>query len=257
MKLNRKFLDALAPRRAVKDAEKACASWLRVLGCLLLLCLMPASCGSRKHVRGTDDTTGAADPAVPSVQAESHSTDTGQPADTRRQEEECVTARMRLELSSGPKEASIGGTLRMKRDDVIQVSLVTFGILEVARIEMTSDYLMVIDRMGKRYVKAAYGDVALLKGANVDFRTIQAYFWNEQTPRHLAWERTGLVQLGERSLPTRHVITTGSGSKTAKATLTLSNLQADSDWEKRTSVPARYAQVPVDELLSRIMNLSL
>ena len=35
------------------------------------------------------------------------------------------------------------------------------------------------------------------------------------------------------------------------------NLNTDSEWEKRTQVPARYKEVSVDEAITRIMNLSM
>ncbi|MBO4550430.1 MAG: DUF4292 domain-containing protein, partial [Bacteroidaceae bacterium] len=96
-----------------------------------------------------------------------------------RQEETFATAKMSLALSSSDKSVSIGGSLRMKRNDVIQLSLVTFGILEVARIEMTPDYFMGIDKMGKQYVKAAWGDVSFFKSVGIDFYTLQSLFWDE------------------------------------------------------------------------------
>lgn len=219
---------------------------------VLMLCILLASCRSKKQVVDTtsvvpDNTT----IGVPPSQGNN------QPANANRQEGTCVTAKIRLDLSSGGKSTSVGGMLRMKRDNVIQLSIVTFGVLEVARIEMTPDYFMVIDKMGRQYVKASYDDVSFLRRADVDFQTLQTYFWDEQTSNYAGWERSDFVSLGERSLPTKHRITIPNGNKTIKAVLTLSNLKVDSNWEVRTQVPARYTQVPVDELLTRIMNLTL
>ena len=122
---------------------------------------------------------------------------------------------------------------------------------------MTPDYFMLIDKMGKQYVKAAYRDVSFLRNADVDFYTIQAYFWDEQTSNYSGWVRSDFVNVGGKSLPTKHNITISTGSKTVKANLSLSNMSIDSDWEKRTPVPSRYKEVSVDELLTRIMNLTL
>ena len=102
-----------------------------------------------------------------------------QTVNANRQDETFATAKMKLGISSSDKSLSIGGTLRMKRNDVIQLSLVTFGIIEVARIEMTPDYFMGIDKMGKQYVKAAWGDVSFFKSAGIDFYTLQALFWDD------------------------------------------------------------------------------
>ena len=96
-----------------------------------------------------------------------------------RQDETFATAKMNLALSSGDKSVSVGGTLRMKRNDVIQLSLVTLGIFEVARLEITPEYFMGIDKVNRQYVKAAYGNVSFFKNAGIDFYTLQALFWDE------------------------------------------------------------------------------
>ena len=69
--------------------------------------------------------------------------------------------------------------------------------------------------------------------------------------------RKDFVSVGGKSLPTKHSITIPTSKKTIKADLTLSNLTTDSEWEKRTQVSSRYKEVSVDELISRIMSLSL
>ena len=218
---------------------------------LLLLCGMIASCASKKHaVTSTTAQSGETTIAVTPSQ------DNTQPAKPQKKDEACITSRLRLDLSSGSKSASVGGTLRMKKDDVIQLSLVTFGILEVARIEMTPDYFMLINKMERQYVKAAYSDVPFLSRGNVDFRFIQAFFWNEQTPPIAAWERKDFVSLEGWNLPTKHLITISSGGKTGRANITLRDLRADEGWVTRTPIPANYTEVPVDKLMSRILNLS-
>ncbi len=219
---------------------------------MLMLCILLASCRSKKEVVST--TTTVSDNTTIGVPP---SQGNKQPADAKQQEETCVTAKVRLELASNGKSTSVGGMLRMKRNDVIQLSLVTFGVLEVARIEMTPDYFLLVDKMGRQYVKASYNDVSFLRDADVDFYTIQSYFWNEQTSNYSGWERSNFVTVGGRSLPTKHLITIPARNKTIKANLSLSNLNTDSNWEKRTQISSRYSKVSVDELWTRIMNLTL
>ena len=136
-------------------------------GVILLLCFLLASCGTRKQ---SVSTTTVASDGISSLQ------NIVETINANRQDETYVTAKVGLGLSAG---ISLGGTLRMKRNDVIQLSLVTFGIFEVARIEMTPDYFMGIDKMGKQYVKAAWGDVSFFRNAGIDFYTLQALFWDE------------------------------------------------------------------------------
>ena len=205
--------------------------------------LLLVACGTRKHATASGSTENGL----------VHQQAGNQPLDANQQKETSVTAKLRLDLSSGERSLSVGGMLRMKRNDVIQLSLVTFGILEVARIEMTPDYFMIVNKMERQYVKAAYSDVPFLKRSNIDFRTIQSYFWNEHTPSIPAWERSEFVSLDGWNLPTKHLITVPYKSGSAKAALTLYNLRVDSEWEKHTQVPTRYTEVSVDELLSRLI----
>jgi len=207
----------------------------------LIISLLLISCGTKKQA-----TTSSGN--IPTQETVS-------PAEVIPQKETSVTAKLRLDLSTAERSLSVGGVLRMKRNEVIQLSLITFGILEVARIEMTPDYFMIINKVERQYVKAAYGDVPFLKQRDIDFRMIQAFFWNEQTPPIAAWQRSDFVSLDGWNLPTKHLITVPYKSGSAKAALTLSNLRVDSDWEKRTQVPERYTEVSVDELLSRIINM--
>ncbi len=90
-----------------------------------------------------------------------------------------VTAKMNFGVEAGERNVSVGGSLKMTRDEVIQLSLVAFGFAEVGRLELTPDYVLVVDRMGRRYVKEAYADFGFLREAGIDFYALQALFWNE------------------------------------------------------------------------------
>ena len=140
---------------------------------LLLSAMLMASCGTKKQAVSTTTTSDASEATALSLKQ------IVETVNANRQDETFATAKMKLGISSSDKSLSIGGTLRMKRNDVIQLSLVTFGIIEVARIEMTPDYFMGIDKMGKQYVKAAWGDVSFFKSAGIDFYTLQALFWDD------------------------------------------------------------------------------
>ena len=90
-----------------------------------------------------------------------------------------VTSKMNLDLNLGGKSLSVGGSCNLKRDEVIQLSLVAMGFMEVGRLEFTPQYMMMVNRMGREYVKVDYADVPYLQQAGVDFYTLQALFWND------------------------------------------------------------------------------
>ena len=221
---------------------------------ILLLCILLVSCASKKHAV-TSTTTTTTTVVQETTTVTSSSKDKKKASEAKQNQASCITSRIRLELVSGGKNSSVGGMLRMKRDEVIQLSLVTFGILEVGRIEMTPDYFLLIDKVNRQYMKAAYNEVSFLRDADIDFSTLQAFFWDEQTSYISGWERSDFANIGGWNLPTKHNITIPTQSKTIKAELTLSNLNTDSEWEKRTQVPERYKKVSVDEAISRIMKL--
>lgn len=89
------------------------------------------------------------------------------------------SAKMRLELAYGSEKISVGGSIKMKRDEAIQFSLVAVGIVEAARIEFTPKRLLVLDRISRRYVEVKYDDLPFFKQSKLDFYTLQALFWNE------------------------------------------------------------------------------
>lgn len=90
----------------------------------------------------------------------------------------CLSARVKVQLSGLGKDVSASGQLRMKRDDVVQLS-VTFLGMEVGRLEFTPAEVLVVDRMNKQYVRTSYADIRFLRQAGLDFYALQSLFWNE------------------------------------------------------------------------------
>lgn len=107
-----------------------------------------------------------------------------------------LTARIKLNLNLDGRDLSAGGSLRMKRDDVVQLS-VTFLGAEVARLEFSPKEVLLIDRFNKQFVRAAYEQVDFLRNAGLDFYAVQALFWNELfVPGEKTLTRDGLARFG-------------------------------------------------------------
>ena len=90
-----------------------------------------------------------------------------------------MEARMRFSLRVGDKNLSVGGNLRMKKDRIIQLQLIGLGIIEGGRIEFTPDSVLLVDRLNRRYISSGYDGIEFLRNAQIDFYTLQAFFWNE------------------------------------------------------------------------------
>ena len=90
-----------------------------------------------------------------------------------------VGSKLKFSVTVGDQEISLTGNLRMKRDDVIRLQLMAFGFVEAARLEFTQDYVLIMDRINKQYLKAPYYYIDFLRISGINFNTLQALFWNE------------------------------------------------------------------------------
>jgi len=90
-----------------------------------------------------------------------------------------ITSKVKFTVEVGSQNISLTGNLRMKRDDVIRLQLMAFGFVEAARLEFTKDYVLIMDRINKQYLKAPYMSIDFLRNSGLNFYSLQALFWNE------------------------------------------------------------------------------
>ena len=90
-----------------------------------------------------------------------------------------LTSKVKFSVEVGQQKITLTGDLKMKRDDVIRLQLMAFGFVEAGRIEMTKDYVLIMDRINKQYLKAPWMSVDFLRNSGLNFQVIQALFWNE------------------------------------------------------------------------------
>src|SRR5574344_2808266 len=91
-----------------------------------------------------------------------------------------IVGDMTLEVISGDKDITLPGSLHMRRDKVIRLHIFIPIIgSEVGRIEFTPDYVLVIDRIHKQYVKANYNQLDFLRANGLNFYSLQQFFWNQ------------------------------------------------------------------------------
>lgn len=90
-----------------------------------------------------------------------------------------ITSKIRFQVHVGTQDISLTGNLKMKRNDVIRLQLMAFGFVEAARMEFTKEYVLIIDRINKQYLKAKYEQLDFLRQSGINFYSLQALFWNE------------------------------------------------------------------------------
>ncbi len=90
-----------------------------------------------------------------------------------------VTSKVKFSVEVGAQKLTLTGNLKMKRDDVIRLQLMAFGFVEAGRIEMTKDYVLIMDRINKQYLKAPWMQIDFLRNSGLNFSSMQSLFWNE------------------------------------------------------------------------------
>lgn len=146
------------------------------LACWAMVCcvLLLSSCKHRQNA-----STGGESSTVSAAHTEGLAARAVEMINAGRQTEKCITAKASVKVQFGQKDVGVSGTLRMKRDDVVQLSLAFLGLMEVGRMEITPEYFLLIDRVNHQYVRVAYADVPFFKQSGIDFHTFQSLFWGE------------------------------------------------------------------------------
>ena len=87
---------------------------------------------------------------------------------------------MALALDMGAKGTTkVNATLRMKRGEVIQFSVAPLLGIEVVRMEISPQGILVLDRLNKRYVQASFEQVNNWARTDLSFHVLQSLFFNE------------------------------------------------------------------------------
>jgi hypothetical protein len=130
---------------------------------------MVAGCGStRRVVRDT-----------PNAQSGVQQQDFLQKVSDNAQHARFVTSKVKFSVEVGSQQLTLTGNLKMKRDDVIRLQLMAFGFVEAGRLEFTKEYVLVMDRINKQYLRVPYQQLEFMRNSGLDFYALQALFWNE------------------------------------------------------------------------------
>ncbi len=91
-----------------------------------------------------------------------------------------ITGSMSFNIQAGGKNITVPGSLHMRKDQMIRIQLfIPILGTEVGRLDFTPNYVLILDRMHKQYVKADYNQVDFLQKQGINFYSLQALFWNQ------------------------------------------------------------------------------
>lgn len=146
--------------------------------CLICAPLALASCGAKKTLVKDNAT-------VPTTQATHKHAEEMQLAFVQKVSDQKVYAKnivsgLSFTANMDGKSITLPGALRMRRDQVIRLQIfIPYIGTEAARIEFTPDYVLVVDRLHKQYVKGDYNQLDFLRNNGLSFYSLQALFWNQ------------------------------------------------------------------------------
>lgn len=134
---------------------------------VLVLPLMLAACGTKKTVESK--------PSTPDLSSQQFL----QKVSDNAQYSKFITSKVKFSVEVGNQQLTLTGNLKMKRDDVIRLQLMAFGFVEAGRLEFTKDYVLIMDRINKQFLKASYAQLDFLRNSGLNFYSLQSLFWNE------------------------------------------------------------------------------
>ncbi len=147
--------------------------------------MMLASCGTSKLAQGNTAQTGTSKQTetkastAPQTEAVKKLTFVQKVSDNQVYAKNIVGS-MSFNLQAGGKDITVPGKLSMRKDEVIRIQLfIPILGTEVGRLEFTPNYVLIVDRIHKEYIKADYTQVDFLKKQGISFYSLQALFWNQ------------------------------------------------------------------------------
>ena len=87
-------------------------------------------------------------------------------------------SKLNLNISTGRKTLGSKGSLKIIRDEAIEVSIQPFFGVEMFRLYIEPDCIIILDRMNKRYVKESFDNIKGDSPIGFNFSTLQSLFTN-------------------------------------------------------------------------------
>ena len=151
-----------------------------------------------------------------------------------------LSSRLQLTIPSGANGSiTTGGMMKMKGGERVQLSIL-MPILrtEIARLEITPDEILLVDRMNKRYVRASRSELNDILPKEARFSKLEKLLLDASLPegKSLSGKELGIPSL-------------------EKAKVRLYDFSSKEFVMTPTEISDRYTQVPLTELLNMLTKL--
>ena len=148
----------------------------------------------------------------------------------------------KVQLTIPHKEAvfTVNGTMKLKSGERMQISfLMPILRSEVARMEVTPDEILLVDRMGKRYVQTTRKELKNVLPKKVDFAHLEKLLYAASKPKGKK-----ILTATELGIPSME-----------KGQIEFSNFSDKPFSISPTELSAKYKKVELSELLELLMGL--
>ena len=88
------------------------------------------------------------------------------------------SSKLNMTISTGTKTLSSKGSLRIVHNEAIQLSVQPLFGIEMFRLYVEPEHIIILDRMNKRYVKESFEDIKGKNPVGFNFYTLQSLFTN-------------------------------------------------------------------------------
>ena len=184
----------------------------RIIYLLLLVVVVLAGCKSSKHLATSETKTS-----------------------TKAPTSSYLASRLQLTIPGKKGSMSVGGTMKMKTHERVQISL----LMPILRIEVTPDEVLLVDRMNKRFVRATKAELKNVLSKNVEFSRLEKILMDASLPGGKT-ELTG-KDIGIPSLE--------------KAKVQLYEFSTQEFSMTPTELTSKYNQIPLEELVKMLVAL--
>ena len=89
------------------------------------------------------------------------------------------SSKLNMTISTGTKTLSSKGSLKIVNNQAIQLSVQPLFGIEMFRLYVEPDHIIILDRMNKRYVKESFENIKGTSPMGFDYYTLQSLFTNK------------------------------------------------------------------------------
>lgn len=166
--------------------------------------------------------------------------ETSRTAGTLSKDSNYLSSKVQLTVPHKDATITVNGTMKLKGGECMQISfLMPILRTEVARMEVTPNRVLLVDRMGKRYVRATRKELKGVLPKKADFKHLEKMLYAASKPNGKK-----ILTAKELGIPSME-----------KGKIELSNFSNKELSITPTRLSQKYKEVELEELLEILMNL--